>query len=186
MPICLRCNNSFPNWIKIDGKFKSLNSRKYCLDCSPHKLHNTRNLDLCSIDTKKCLRCGEIKILNTDNFYYKKDSINSKSRAYSYCKQCWIDQTLERFNKLKKLCVDYKGGKCQSCGYDKYIGSLDFHHIDRNTKSYNISHKLKAYSFNKLKLELDKCVLVCKNCHGEIESGIKKCPTNDFVAQLVE
>ena len=51
------------------------------------------------------------------------------------------------------------------------VGALDFHHIDPTKKEFAIS-KLKAYSFYKLKPELDKCVLLCKNCHAEYHAGI--------------
>jgi hypothetical protein len=48
---------------------------------------------------------------------------------------------------------------------------MDFHHIDPNKKEYSISD-LKTYSFDKLKVELDKCILVCRNCHGELHGGL--------------
>ena len=72
--------------------------------------------------------------------------------------------------RYKKLLVDYKGGKCQICGYDKCIQALDFHHIDPNIKSFSISGGTK--SLDKLKQEVDKCILVCANCHREIHAGI--------------
>jgi hypothetical protein len=64
-----------------------------------------------------------------------------------------------------------KGGKCVFCGYNKYIGSLDFHHTNPNEKKYSISD-LRTYSFDTLKIELDKCILVCRNCHGELHGGL--------------
>ena len=64
--------------------------------------------------------------------------------------------------------VEYKGGKCQKCGYDKYIGALEFHHLNPEEKDFNLS-KLKANSFNHVVIEeLNKCILVCSNCHREI------------------
>jgi len=70
--------------------------------------------------------------------------------------------------------VDYKGEKCQCCGYDKYIGALEFHHIDPNEKDFSLSHRGYCYSWDKVKKELDKCILVCSNCHREIHAGIIK------------
>lgn len=67
---------------------------------------------------------------------------------------------------LKKECVDYKGGKCVKCGYDKYIDCLEFHHINPEEKEYDISSK--GWGIEKLKPELDKCILVCNRCHEEI------------------
>lgn len=71
---------------------------------------------------------------------------------------------------IKMKMVEYKGGKCEICGYNKCIEALEFHHINPKEKDFSISGGTK--SFNSLKSELDKCVLVCANCHREIHSGI--------------
>ena len=72
--------------------------------------------------------------------------------------------------RKKKALVEYKGGKCQCCGYSRCIEALEFHHLDPNIKSFTISGKSK--SFNSLKSEVDKCILVCSNCHKEIHAGL--------------
>jgi len=72
--------------------------------------------------------------------------------------------------KTKLKAIEYKGGKCQICGYNKCTRSLQFHHLDPNKKDFGISGGTK--SFEKLKPELDKCILVCANCHGEIHDGL--------------
>jgi endogenous inhibitor of DNA gyrase (YacG/DUF329 family) len=71
-----------------------------------------------------------------------------------------------RETKLK--CIEYKGGKCEICGYDKCPASLAFHHLDPSQKDFGISSSGFSRSFEKCKPELDKCILVCMNCHGEI------------------
>ena len=73
---------------------------------------------------------------------------------------------------VKKRLIEYKGGKCQICGYNKCQDALEFHHLDPSKKDYNVSGGTK--SFNTLKSEVDKCILVCANCHREIHSGITK------------
>ena len=70
----------------------------------------------------------------------------------------------------EKLAIEYKGGKCIFCGYSKCVRSLQFHHCDRTKKDFNIS--AVSYSWERMKIELDKCILVCANCHGEIHDGI--------------
>ncbi len=75
---------------------------------------------------------------------------------------------------MKQRCVDYKGGVCQICGYDKYIEAFDFHHRDRETKEFEISAKLRGTTFEKLKSELDKCDLLCCRCHREVEAEKKR------------
>ena len=67
-------------------------------------------------------------------------------------------------NKL--LAIEYKGGKCVGCGYNKSIWALDFHHLDPSKKDFSMGGGYKP--FERIKEELDKCILVCKNCHAEI------------------
>lgn len=78
----------------------------------------------------------------------------------------------KRRRKIKKMAIEYKGGKCQKCGYNKCNAALEFHHIDSNEKDFNISKKGHCRSWEKVKDELDKCILVCSNCHKEIHAGL--------------
>lgn len=81
----------------------------------------------------------------------------------------------KRRDRIKLLA--YKGNKCQCCGYNKYAGALEFHHINPNEKDFGISTKGYTRSWENNKKELDKCVLVCSNCHREIHGGVIPCPT---------
>jgi biotin operon repressor len=76
--------------------------------------------------------------------------------------------------KIKGMAVEYKGGKCKCCGYSKYQGALEFHHLDPSEKDFNFSQKGHCRSWEKVKIELDKCILVCANCHREIHAGLIK------------
>lgn len=71
---------------------------------------------------------------------------------------------------VKRRLIEYKGGKCQICGYNRCINALEFHHLDPNEKDFTISGGTK--SFESLKPEVDKCILVCSNCHREIHAGL--------------
>lgn len=73
----------------------------------------------------------------------------------------------EQRRKVKKLAVEYKGGKCEICGYDRCMSVLSFHHEDPSQKDFGISGGSTTRNFEKLKPELDKCVLLCANCHLE-------------------
>lgn len=116
---------------------------------------------------KYCPRCKGDKPLT--EFYQRR----GKEGGSVYCKPCTSDQTLERQRAFKLKSIEYKGGKCVCCGYDKYQGALEFHHLDPNEKDFTLSH-VKLTTFNEeIKKELDKCVLVCANCHREIHAGIK-------------
>ena len=59
----------------------------------------------------------------------------------------------------------YKGGKCQICNYDKCLGALQFHHIDEKDSNWK-NFKMRTFNIKFMK-ELDKCVLLCANCHAE-------------------
>ena len=71
----------------------------------------------------------------------------------------------------KERAVKYKGGKCVKCGYDKCIIALEFHHINPEEKDFSPSSNMNK-SWDKIKLELDKCILVCSNCHREIHYNL--------------
>jgi hypothetical protein len=71
--------------------------------------------------------------------------------------------------ELKKKAVEYKGGKCSRCGYDRCVWALDFHHKNKQEKIFNISKSGNTRSWERVQNELDKCDLVCSNCHRELE-----------------
>jgi hypothetical protein len=76
-----------------------------------------------------------------------------------------------RRRHLKLLAVVYKGGKCIECGYLKCLRSMDFHHLDPSQKDFSISANANR-AWNNVKSELDKCILICKNCHGELHESL--------------
>ena len=94
--------------------------------------------------------------------------ITLKSRIKKPKAECIADWR----RKVKIKLVQYKGGKCECCGYCKCIEALEFHHLDPKTKEFQISGCCK--SFDILKMEVNKCILVCSNCHKEIHAGIRK------------
>ncbi len=88
------------------------------------------------------------------------------------CKKCLVESVQKRRDKLKIMAVDYKGGKCEKCGYNKCIQALDFHHVNPSEKDFGIGHNGYTRSWEKCKKELDKCIILCANCHREIHSKI--------------
>lgn len=119
---------------------------------------------------RKCPRCLETKSMS--EFFNRR----GKEGSSSYCKDCHNCQSVYRQRQFKIECVNYKGGKCENCGYNKCFNALDFHHLDRTIKEFNIS-KLRCTNFNKnpqVKIELDKCQLLCANCHREAEFLIQE------------
>jgi len=87
-----------------------------------------------------------------------------------------IQAVAKRRKKLKAMAIEYKGGKCMICGYNKYVGAMDFHHLDERSKKFDLSTKGLTRSWDKTKTEVDKCMLVCANCHREIHAGLVQLP----------
>ncbi len=114
---------------------------------------------LVKVDDYICTSCNTQ--LTKDDFYMK------ESLRHTYCKNCFNKQVIERQRKIKQDAVDYKGGKCSNCGYNKYLGALQFHHLDPSVKDPQWNN-FKCRKFDDaFKLELDKCALLCANCHSE-------------------
>ena len=88
------------------------------------------------------------------------------------CNKCSVEAVQRRREKLKLLAVEYKGGECEVCGYKKCVNALEFHHIDPNEKEFGVGENGYTRSIEAIKKELDKCILVCSNCHREIHAGL--------------
>lgn len=83
----------------------------------------------------------------------------------------------KRRKKLRQLAIESKGGRCQVCGYKKFSGSLEFHHLDPSVKDFSVSVDGSTRSWERIKKEIEKCALVCANCHREIHGGITQLST---------
>ena len=94
------------------------------------------------------------------------------SEKHYRCVKCRSEAVQKRRDKIKEILVEYKGGKCEICGYNKCISALEFHHLDPTQKEYGIGYKGYTRSIEKNKKEADKCVLVCANCHREIHADL--------------
>lgn len=85
-----------------------------------------------------------------------------------------IESVKKRRKKLRLMSIDYLGGKCSKCGYNDCIDALETHHVDPNEKDFSLSMRGLTRSWKKIKKELDKCILVCANCHREIHYELNK------------
>ena len=81
-----------------------------------------------------------------------------------------------RNSPVKQTLIDENGGCCLLCGYDRYPGALEFHHLDPARKDFALSMSGVARSLARAREEARKCVLVCANCHAEIEAGVATIP----------
>jgi hypothetical protein len=73
---------------------------------------------------------------------------------------------------MKEALVAEAGGKCAICGYSRCLAALEFHHLDRSTKSFALARRGITRSMAEAQAEAKKCVLLCANCHAEVEAGI--------------
>ncbi len=159
MPICGQCHSSFPVSVVIDGVKRNLQHRKFCLGCSPFGKHNTRKL---LQGGKKCLRCGES---DASRFYKNRSTL---------CKKCDGVRVLMKQREMKNRIVSYLGGKCSICGYNKSLYSLHLHHPNSN-KDFRFKN-IRLWHWNRVLVEIKKCVLLCGNCHGEVHEELdNKC-----------
>lgn len=158
--ICHRCQT------KYVSKYKPKNNVWYCTKSCANKHHHRRKLE------GKCHRCQST--ISSSRKYCNPclDNLREENKNTAKVKRKnYLRFAVKSFvRRLKEQAIAYKGGKCQGCGYNKYNGSMHFHHINSNEKSFSISGK--SMSFDRMIPELDKCVLVCANCHGEIHGKI--------------
>ncbi len=73
---------------------------------------------------------------------------------------------MNRWIQRKKDAILYLGGKCFHCGYCRNYAALDFHHKNPDEKEFNWQ-QLRLRTWESVLLELDKCELLCRNCHAE-------------------
>jgi hypothetical protein len=88
------------------------------------------------------------------------------------CKKCSNEYSYKFVRSLKVRGVEYKGGCCVKCGYNKCIRALEFHHLNPDEKDFTIGERAHGKKIVKkwslIQKELDKCILICRNCHAEI------------------
>lgn len=78
-----------------------------------------------------------------------------------------------RRRKIKQMALEYKGGQCEGCGYNRTATALQFHHLDPTQKEFALAKNGHTRSWDRVKAELDKCVLLCANCHAEVHEGLR-------------
>lgn len=118
--------------------------KKFGLKTCPTLLHNCN--------------CGENR---PERFY---------QRNKNKCKSCINKEKNDRLKENRVKAVNILGSKCIHCGYNKYTCSLDIHHMDPSKKDPNFkSHR--GWSEKRLRKELERCVLLCRNCHSAVHNN---------------
>ena len=99
-----------------------------------------------------------------------------ETRGSYRCKRCRAENVAWHRQKLKATLVAEAGGCCSLCGYDRNVRALQFHHRDPSLKRVDVSGRGITYAIDVLRAEARKCVLLCGNCHVEVEAGTAQLP----------
>ena len=94
------------------------------------------------------------------------------------CLKCRSEAVARRRRKVKEILVAEAGGRCALCGYDRCVGALHFHHRDPGEKRFAMIEAGVARSLARERAEAAKCVLLCGNCHIEVEAGVAALPVD--------
>lgn len=95
-----------------------------------------------------------------------------ETRGIYRCLKCRSEAVSRRRRRVKEILVAEAGGACEVCGYDRWIGALHFHHREAETKLFGLSDRGFTRSIDSARAEAGKCVLLCSNCHAEVEAGM--------------
>lgn len=99
-----------------------------------------------------------------------------KQRTYADRAEYLKQAVAKRRRTIRSDALALLGGKCVLCGYNKCEDALHFHHRNPQTKSFGLSQAGLTRSWSRVKKELEKCVLICANCHAEIHAGNTQLP----------
>lgn len=150
MPTCKTCQAPFPVWMVIDGVRRNLASREHCLVCVPRG--------------SRFLANGQPK----------RDPERNRQRQKEWCQkktaQLGRHPLTHKREIRKRWLLDLIGGVCQGCGYQRCQKNLAFHHLA--DKTTGTSGGFLQQNLAVVVAEVEKCVLLCHNCHGEVHDGM--------------
>jgi hypothetical protein len=115
------------------------------------------------VDLRRCSRHGDVE--------HRADS-----RGTFHCPACKADAVAAHRRTVKATLIAEAGGRCAICGYDRCPAALHFHHVDPATKAFGLAHGGWSRSLESARAEAAKCVLLCGNCHAEVEAGVTARP----------
>jgi transposase-like protein len=132
---------------------------KHGLITEPHQ-YSRRDAEKTSTTFRECAKHGWTVF------------VRSGARGYYRCPQCTAGRVAEYRRRIKRQLVEEAGGRCVLCGYDAYTGALQFHHIDPAQKRFGLAKAGLTRPLDQVREEARKCVLLCGNCHAEVEAGL--------------
>lgn len=150
---------------EVDRSFATVRHwmRKYELKATPHR-HDAPH-DGTREATLVCRKHGMTQFVLEGRGYYR-------------CKRCRLERVGRRRRTIKGKLVAEAGGKCVVCGYRRCQRALQFHHLDPRTKEFHLGDGGITRSLARSRTEARKCILLCANCHAEVEAGMTVVPLN--------
>ncbi len=136
-----------------------------------------RPVDIRRGDVEERLRNGDTRAIRKCRHHGIVEFLLDRRGSWR-CRQCRQDAVAERRRKVKRILVAEAGGRCQICGYDRAVGALQFHHVEPATKRFSLAQKGHTVGIQTARAEAAKCVLLCANCHVEVEAGITRLPAD--------
>ncbi|MBI5747458.1 MAG: hypothetical protein HZA13_10715 [Nitrospirae bacterium] len=96
-----------------------------------------------------------------------------EKRTYADRREYLIGAVKKRRKKIRQRAIDYLGGQCNQCSYDRCGEALEFHHLESSEKDFGISNQGYTRSWKRVEEELKKCILLCANCHREVHASLQ-------------
>ena len=124
-----------------------------------------------TLDASRRARADDVRRVKRDCPKHGVGAFARDARGTYRCTRCSAEAVSKRRRKVKAILVAEAGGRCGLCGYDRCVGALAFHHLDPETKAFGLTRRGLARSVAEARREASKCVLLCGNCHAEIEAG---------------
>jgi 5-methylcytosine-specific restriction endonuclease McrA len=105
------------------------------------------------------------------------------------CLKCRSEAVSRRRRRVKEILVAEAGGACATCGYSGCVAALEFHHLDPRAKRFSVAGRGVTRSLAAAREEAQKCVLLCSNCHAEVEAGVRELQAKqapaDYIVQRI-
>lgn len=106
-----------------------------------------------------CLQCRKLQA--KDAFYRYPNNV-----PHHWCKTCVREKAVASQREFKLRAIEHKGGVCVDCGMMPHPAAMEFHHVEAAHKDFQISAVAQKRMSAQVIRELEKCVLVCRNCHA--------------------
>jgi hypothetical protein len=133
------------------------------------------------MELERALREGLSTITATCEIHGEAEfAVVNASRQRLDCRQCRSEAVVRRRRRVKEILVKEHSGRCRLCGYDRCMAALQFHHLDPKQKSFSVSRRGITRTIAEVRAEARKCVLLCANCHAEVEAGFTRLDPSAF------